>query len=1397
MEHSVFRDYCKAENSEDEEVNCDLQSRLYAEVYYASNNLESIHTKKNIKIEAPVKNAELYKTKSTSKSSNPNDNSTKNNSGRNQSKIYQTKDLTDNSMLIDKDDKSKLISLCVSNEITLIQTDDKRNLNIPCVENLQHSQTSIESSKSNELTACNQSDNTYSNLHPHNAYNTSKDIIKPETEIENKEHLKSMQNLNSELNTSTNQSVCVNSTKSNVDNNVEKNQEPVHTKQDINDNPENILKKYEFSKLFINKLYLEKYENLTKRLEQLEEEPIEQQEINVEETEENQQQLDTHVSSADQTEIDTRYDILSTNEKLQKTRTNSDEVTVLCSDTDSESEESILEVPIPPKPQPPVIQLPDSDDGTDMSDSNTDEECLFIIDNVGSIKKKEKITYRSDKSSDTNLARTTTINDTSKSGVTEDIMLNCTGVQKSVSSIKEIIEMRKNVQNELEQCSSKDRNILNEKEKFVIVNEVRYQNPNAINKSLSSVTKKDNVSESQLLLETSNNSNVVYERDKQKSVTFADDVVAPFCNSNEFSSSRKRRCESDGEQCTNAKQMKSTEGSSNQSQNKNKQKEETWEEYFFRPMSDNLKTFYNKPQGQENLDIWEIQSKMSNEDLMPNVSKKRRFWNIKCKKCQCEGHAAYNCPQPYKPLRCHMCGTQGHTETRCPQKMCLTCGKKQGTFRKTCESCRTLYCNMCKAIGHKSTECPDLWRRFHQTTRNSEINVPENLSEIMKPADLLYCCNCTKRGHDSSTCYEYRWSQHFPTPAFVSNYGNRTQCSDIVFVDTNEDIIPLNRKKSCGRLKNVVFNSVVTNDDFDGCCVLYSFGAFQSKKQNGEQIIKKVALNNVTEVENFIKNRISVPVFEQLIKAVKFEFKIFYNPQKVLMTRTRSLMGVSLYVNKLFNYWLKLKDDEKDIKINTNLPRSTKKLVKLLATKLQQLDQNLQDPKSLCSQIDTLKATMFGTQDSSTLSKLSEKLLELQQQLLYVYYTKPKTKVEVSKLRKTIQKLTKKSSDSSPQKLPEVSIPLYVQIIVMYNKVFIPRSLTDEELNKLLRDYYKVKKTGKNKGKENKAEKRSSPHETFVHTLPGCSNWTTNIEDKQTSNTIHQPNVTQKDKETPTATSTAVTCFSTSNSIQPDHNVASFNIENVRTERYNPDGSVAEYNHIYPIEVVQLPRNYMVSSNYIIPSNEPVGNPIQIFQEPSISFEPVRTEPNFIPLPSNYMIPSNEPVENPITIFKKPSISVRTESNLISLPLKKSTCSKEKTSKDNVEKHVQIVQNSSEPINKPNTQQTVDAVQSATNITKKKKNKKAKKTKLSLESNLQLAENKETSVDVFIESKAKQTIIEALQFNLPYMNKAVEEVEKRINDKTIKHENIEMLQRLINLEKSHQEYVSSFCNYLQ
>lgn len=64
----------------------------------------------------------------------------------------------------------------------------------------------------------------------------------------------------------------------------------------------------------------------------------------------------------------------------------------------------------------------------------------------------------------------------------------------------------------------------------------------------------------------------------------------------------------------------------------------------------------------------------------------------------------------------------------------------------------------------------------------------------MKSNQQLSCCNCGRRGHDVTTCRQLRWSQHFPTPTFVSNYtegpfyesSNREQSQDAL---TNKDSI--------------------------------------------------------------------------------------------------------------------------------------------------------------------------------------------------------------------------------------------------------------------------------------------------------------------------------------------------------------------------------------------------------------------------------------------------------------------------------------------------------------------------------------------------------------------------------------------------------------------------------
>ncbi|XP_053981113.1 uncharacterized protein LOC128877644 isoform X1 [Hylaeus volcanicus] len=1300
MEHNVFRDYCKAENSDDEEVNCDLQSRLYAAVYYGSNNLEDLDVKENIKLEDSG-----FDSKESNKSI---------------------------STQVSNFDGNFKFNFSLNTESESSNVHNKHNLNVPSREALQHPQESIKSPKGNKESVVSHKQESI-NSNPANTYDTSKNI-KPETEAETKEEPTQCSNFETRQSS-------LNSKQCNINDNTGRTEEEMCVKQKVN-NPDNIFRKYEFSKLFINKLYQEKYENLNKRLQQLEEKEKEQTEEDVQDEknmeEENQQQL----SYLDPIEKETRYEICTRSDKIQKVSNYSEEVAVLSVEMDSDSEESILEVPIPPKPLPPVIQLPDSDDEFDMSSSNRNEQ--FYINNICNLTEDyENITYIRTKASN-NVS--TTIDDTLASCATEDITLNCTEIQKAASSIKEIMEMSKNVQNDLTH-SHKDKNA--SKDTFTLTTESLKTAGETVKSS--SNTEKNIASEFQSPLDNINNSNIVYERDKPKLVTFAEEVeVMTFRNPNELTISKRRRDE-DNEPNINAKRKKTnnskhSEANATPQQSKEKEKQQSWVDYFFRPMSESLKNFYNEVRGQENFDIQEIQSKMSkdprlwailDEDLMPTHSRRNRFWNVKCNKCQCEGHRAYNCTQPHKPPRCYMCGTEGHIEARCPQKMCLTCGKKQGTFRKTCESCRTLYCNMCKAVGHRSTECPDLWRRFHQTTRNSEINIPENLSEIMKPADLLYCCNCTKRGHDSSMCYEYRWSQHFPTPASVSNYGDRTQSAEHGYDNTTKDVIPLtkSKKNKHTRIKNAEF-SAETDEGLEGCCVLYSYGTFHTRKQNGEELTKKVPNDIVPNASSFVKSPVPVEFFDHLSKIINFELKIFFDPLRVLKIRIRSIMGVPVHLHQIFGFWLRLQDDEKNLHIDTNLPRGMKKMFNFLTTNLEELDRDLPDEaNNLSSRIEKLKKSMAGVQDPNILSCKAGELLKLKKKLLKIYHTKPVWSREAVKLRKLAKLLSRKVANLTSQKVPDVPLPLYVQIITVYNKVTVPRTLTKDELSSFFSKFNK-KKSKKNKGKENKVKKQNSQN---------CNKLKASTSSNVNNNAMLK-NTQIQDKQ-PSATFTTTEC-STSNNIQPDYNATQFYTD---SEGNQLEKTIAGYYYAYPIEVLQLPRDQLPPNNA---AEIPVRNPYTI-------------SPNLIPLP-----------------VKKPVCSNTLSKNAKNDQLNSTPCTEVRP----IDKDVEIISNNSELTKISNPQQTVSVVNSETNASKKKKSKKAK-----LDSIGSQVRNVETS----IEAKAKKVIIEALEFNLPYMNKAIEEVEKRMSDKNITHEHIDMLQRLINLEKDHRQYVTSVYSYLK
>lgn len=548
---------------------------MYAGIYYTSNYTENADKKTDIKLETSNTNENLYTNTSIAEISSLDDSFVKNDTSKSSKKACSINDST-NTAFVEKDNKPDIKSIQLVSEVELLHKDrnNKSDLNV-----FKEFNENIEPSKNNkQSTACHDTDYVKGNSSYSSPSNVEKDVhVKPKAEDESKEELRIMDSSNNEIIT---QSPHSNSTKHNIDNSNVKHQQTAHD----NVNSDNILKKYDFAKSFINKLYVQKYENLEKKLYEVEEDEKEkslrqkeQEKLNVEKNQE-----------SPQINEGTKYDVTGKTENLKKSAKYSEEITLVSSETETDSEESILEVPIPPKPQPPVINLQDSDESSESSssDSDTDHESSIVLKKKINVtkrtKKKDSVT---DQDSDCSTLIIGNVND-----VTEDIMLNCTAIQKGASSVKEIMQMSKDVQSV---HSDKDESLY---ESFTNIDNIsEFQSPKSIDKS-----------------------NAVYERDKNKSINYAEDVmVTNFTDPKEVTPSRKRHHGNDNEPSTSMEQSRDL-GIENKrcktsiEQHNVDDNQKSWEEYIFRPISENLKNFFESKE-QENFDVAELQSKMSSE----------------------------------------------------------------------------------------------------------------------------------------------------------------------------------------------------------------------------------------------------------------------------------------------------------------------------------------------------------------------------------------------------------------------------------------------------------------------------------------------------------------------------------------------------------------------------------------------------------------------------------------------------------------------------------------------------------------------------------------------------------------------------------------------------------------
>ncbi|XP_075458740.1 zinc finger CCHC domain-containing protein 7 isoform X2 [Ascaphus truei] len=143
--------------------------------------------------------------------------------------------------------------------------------------------------------------------------------------------------------------------------------------------------------------------------------------------------------------------------------------------------------------------------------------------------------------------------------------------------------------------------------------------------------------------------------------------------------------------------------------------------------------------------------------------------NVICRNCEKRGHLSKNCPTPKKLPACCLCGERGHLQNSCPARYCSNCFLP-GHFSQECieRPHWKKQCHRCSMTGHYADACPEIWRQYHLTVEPGPIK-KSNSTPGQK--DVVYCCNCARKGHCGYECNERRmFNGSFPTCQLIFSY---------------------------------------------------------------------------------------------------------------------------------------------------------------------------------------------------------------------------------------------------------------------------------------------------------------------------------------------------------------------------------------------------------------------------------------------------------------------------------------------------------------------------------------------------------------------------------------------------------------------------------------------------
>lgn len=353
-------------------------------------------------------------------------------------------------------------------------------------------------------------------------------------------------------------------------------------------------------------------------------------------------------------------------------------------------------------------------------------------------------------------------------------------------------------------------------------------------------------------------------------------------------------------------------------------------------------------------------------------------------------------------------------------------------------------------------------------TSTDKISIPSNIVGVMKPVDLLICCNCTKRGHDSSMCKDNRWSKHFPTPPFVSNYTdgptyvneedqplnivqqpnddviksqNKTNSKEsntnvVINVFASDDLLPFPKellKKKQSQQK--AFPQNVWEDETNIGYIIYKCGEFYTIENNGMEITYTITARKGFNTYNIMLCHVVPHFLENLLKLFMFEVKIYrkIGSTNEIILRIRTYVDLINDLRRLILYWLSLEDDEKDYVMFLDLPYERIEMIKFLKLKVEKLGTESGNAISLYDGIISSKLLMQKANNELQYLNMFNRIQENQKKLLLILNDHPN-------LRKLPEEIKKFITILEQLKSTDIPLQAYLQILTVYNFVFVPHT---------------------------------------------------------------------------------------------------------------------------------------------------------------------------------------------------------------------------------------------------------------------------------------------------------------------------------------------------------------------